>query len=222
MTSKRIKTIASLVPNNAKILDIGTDHCFVPIFLYKAGISHDITGLDINPNPLASARENLCNANLDKKIKLLLNDGLNNLDPNIYDVIIIAGLGGATIAKIIDKKQFKGKLILHPTNNQLHVRKILVKNNFTIANEMIIKEKDIENLIIEAIFNPSKEILTKTELQIGPKLIVNASQEVTDYYEKKAKFYQDLYVKSNKNEYKKKAQEYQNALMWRQINIKIK
>ncbi len=222
MTSKRIKLISSLVEANAKVLDIGTDHCFVPIFLYQNGITKDIAALDINPNPLAIAKENLIEVGLEGKIKLILNDGLNNLDPNIYDVIIIAGLGGGTIAEIIDKKHFKGKLILHPTNNQLNLRKNLVKNNFTIVNEMIMVEKKVDNLIIVAVFNSKKEKLTKTQLQVGPKLIFDNSQEVTNYYEKKVNFYQDLYHKSNKKEYQKRAQEYQDTLAWRQINIKIK
>ena len=35
---KRIETLASLVDKDAYVLDIGTDHAYLPIYLYKNNI----------------------------------------------------------------------------------------------------------------------------------------------------------------------------------------
>ena len=36
---KRLEMIASLVTKDAKIIDIGTDHAYLPIYLYKNNIT---------------------------------------------------------------------------------------------------------------------------------------------------------------------------------------
>lgn len=45
---KRIETLASLVDKDAYVLDIGTDHAYLPIYLYKNNITKSIVGSDIS------------------------------------------------------------------------------------------------------------------------------------------------------------------------------
>ena len=49
MVSKRIRFISSLININDKVLDIGTDHAFLPIYLIK----NNITTLDDKSDPSA-------------------------------------------------------------------------------------------------------------------------------------------------------------------------
>ena len=48
MVSKRLKFISSLINKDDKILDIGTDHALLPIYLVKNNIT-DIAVLMVQP-----------------------------------------------------------------------------------------------------------------------------------------------------------------------------
>ena len=57
--SKRLKTIASLVTPQKKVIDIGTDHAYLPIYLYLNNITKNITASDISPQVLEISLNNL-------------------------------------------------------------------------------------------------------------------------------------------------------------------
>ena len=69
---KRIETLASLVDKDAYVLDIGTDHAYLPIYLYKNNITKSIVGSDISKNALEYAKTNLVKYGLENKIKLII------------------------------------------------------------------------------------------------------------------------------------------------------
>ena len=46
---------------------------------------------------------------LEDKIKVVLSDGLQNIDENFSDTIVIAGLGGKTISKILKECTWSNK-----------------------------------------------------------------------------------------------------------------
>ena len=56
---KRIETLASLVDKDAYVLDIGTDHAYLPIYLNKNDITKSLVGSDISKNALEYANTNL-------------------------------------------------------------------------------------------------------------------------------------------------------------------
>ena len=94
----RIKTIASLVDKDSKLVDIGTDHGYLPIYLYENEITKNVTGSDISSNALKFAKANFEKHNLSYKIKLIVSDGFKNLDEK-YDTAVISGMGTDTIKK---------------------------------------------------------------------------------------------------------------------------
>ena len=95
----RIEAIASLVDNDALVVDIGTDHAYLPIYLYENDITKNIVASDISSNALLFAKNNLEKHNLRGKIKLVVSDGFKNLD-ECFDIAIISGVGTETIKKI--------------------------------------------------------------------------------------------------------------------------
>ncbi len=210
MKSKRIDKIISFVGKNEKVLDIGTDHAYVPIYLYKSGITTNIIAVDNNDKPLQSAIKNIKKHDLDGKFEVYKSDGVQNVKHlKEIDTIIIAGLGGNTIAKILkgknkDGEKIKSKLILHPTNHETNLRRALSSLNYKIIDEEIVKEKNINNLIIVAKKTKFSFILPKNQF-LGPKLKnkIFDDENVENYYIEKRDYYWDLYQKSNKNEHLK-------------------
>ncbi len=158
--SKRLQLVASFVPDNTNIIDVGCDHALLSIYLYKTLKNVQVTASDINPNPLKIAKENIQKYNLDKKIKVVLKNGIEDLDKEI-DTIIISGMGGILISKIIDNKDnLKNikNIILSPNNDFPLVRKTLVNLGYKIEKEQLVIDSKKTYLVLKAIKGDSKKI----------------------------------------------------------------
>lgn len=134
---KRLNCIASMVNQGDIVADIGTDHGYLPIYLCTNNISPFAYACDIAEMPLKKAQENIEKYHLENKIKTLLTDGIKELPDNIH-TILIAGMGGHLIAKIIENCNYN-TLILQPNLHAEVVRNALVNNGYKIIDEKIIK-----------------------------------------------------------------------------------
>ena len=68
--SKRLTTIASLVPAGSRVADVGTDHGYTPIYLVKNGIAVSAIAMDVRKGPLSRAAEHVQEYGLEDKIEL--------------------------------------------------------------------------------------------------------------------------------------------------------
>ena len=142
--SLRLSTIASLVPDGARVCDVGTDHGYLAIHLKTDGKVKSIIAADINPLPLQNAAKNIEKAGV-TGIELRLCDGLSGISPEETDTVVIAGMGGEVISGIIERgfsvaKQKDKILILQPTTSPEALRKFLQTNGFEILKEVPILE----------------------------------------------------------------------------------
>ncbi len=178
--SKRLQLVASFVPDNTSIIDVGCDHALLSIYLYKTLKKVKIMASDINPNPLKMAKDNLKKYNLEGKITLKEQDGIKDL-PNDVDTIIIAGMGGILISKILNSKDnLKNikNIILSPNNDFPLVRETLTKLNFQIVKEQLVIDNGKTYLVLKAILNTKK--LKKIDYFFGT--LNNKSLETIYYY----------------------------------------
>lgn len=139
--SKRLKWIVEKLNKTEIIMDIGTDHGYIPIYLIKNNIAQKVIASDINKEPLNKAK---INASLDgvlDKIDLRLGGGLSPLKNKEANSVIIAGMGGNLIRDILESDLNKVKnldyLILQPAQNPEVLRKYLYKNDYEILDEDI-------------------------------------------------------------------------------------
>ncbi len=158
--SKRLLTVASFVPDNSFVCDIGTDHAGLAIYLQENLKNVKVIATDINDNPLNIAKKNIQKVGLQKEIKVLKQDGIKNLDKKV-DTIIIAGMGGILISEILnspkDLENVKN-IIVAPNNEFPLVRKMLFKLNYTIERERIVIDNQKSYLVIKAIKGKSSKI----------------------------------------------------------------
>lgn len=123
------------------VADIGTDHAYIPIKLIEDNIAEKVIASDIKEGPVKIAKQNIIKNNLEKKIEVRLGGGLSVLGQNEADTIIIAGMGGEMIEKILrddeDIAKSVNMLILQPMNSQYELRKFLINNGYIIINEDI-------------------------------------------------------------------------------------
>ena len=137
--NKRLLMAANMLKKGKAVADIGTDHAFLPIHIIKEQIADRVFACDIAEGPLSVARANVQKYKLEDKIELRLADGLKGIKPFECEQITICGMGGETIADIIDAAEWvkspKVSLVLQPMSCDDRLREFLILNNFEIEQE---------------------------------------------------------------------------------------
>ena len=112
----RLLAVASFIRPSDRVLDIGTDHARLPVYLIERGLCAAVTATDACEGPLARAARTVKAHKLEDKIPLLLSDGGTGLDSSAYDTVTISGMGGETIVSIIRQSPWllEKRLILQP------------------------------------------------------------------------------------------------------------
>lgn len=143
--TKRLQAVADYVSFGGRVADVGCDHAYVSIYLAEIKIARSVIALDINKGPLERARANIERHGLGGTIETRLSDGLQMLKPDEADSIVIAGMGGALMVKILTEgcevMQTAKELILQPQSEIYKVREFLSRQQFAIiAENMVIDE----------------------------------------------------------------------------------
>lgn len=151
---KRIDLIVDLVDDNKVVCDIGTDHGITALKIYENKHPKKMIATDISENSLNKLRNKLKDLSYD--IVTLVTDGIRDLIVYEPNIIIISGMGGYLISKIIDQG-FKvakkaDKLILQANNSLSHLRKFLERKGFEIIDDKMVYEDDIYYTLIVAKF----------------------------------------------------------------------
>ena len=184
MISKRLELVASFVPQGAVLLDVGSDHAYLPIDLVERGRIKSAIAGEVVEGPYQSAVKNVEAHGLKEKIQVRLANGLAAFEEaDQVSVITIAGMGGRLIARILeeglDKLANVERLILQPNNREDDLRIWLQENGFQIVSESILEEADkfYEILVVEA----GQMKLSASDVRFGPFL----SNEVSPVFIKK-------------------------------------
>ena len=171
--SNRLKEIASFIPDNVKMVDIGCDHALLDIYLYKNRKNIKIIASDINENALEQAKKNIKKYKLDKFIETRLSNGLDNINSNEIDTIVISGMGSHTIVGILRMNQKKlinvDNIIIQSNNHIDFLRERILELNYYIDSEKLVKDNNIIYTIIS--FKKGKEKYNKKEIYFGPYLL---------------------------------------------------
>ena len=189
MISKRLEMVASFVPQGAVLLDVGSDHAYLPIELLKEGrINRAIAG-EVVAGPYQSAVKNVKEHDLEEKIQVRLANGLAAFEESDkVSVITIAGMGGRLISTILeeglDKLANVERLILQPNNREDELRSWLQEHRFQIVAESILEEagKYYEILVVEA----GEMELSARDTRFGPFLSKEVSPVFIQKWQKEA------------------------------------
>lgn len=165
----RLRSVAEQVPQGALFADIGTDHAYLPAWLLLNGRIEHAVAADLREGPLNRARETASQFGLDEKVSFRLCDGLVGIRADEVDTIAIAGMGGETIASILEAAPWtkQGKLLLlQPMTSFPDLRLWLQKNGYCIEKECISREgkRLYSCLVVRA---GEMDELTPAELWVG-------------------------------------------------------
>lgn len=199
--SKRLERVASCVNKKSIVIDVGTDHGLLPMFLIENKIAKKAIASDVVKSIVERTSDSIKHNGFSDDIKVVLSDGLKNInDEKILgqkaDTIIIAGMGGILTCDILNaRKDFirDKKLILSPHRDDDLVRKTLHANGFKITKEEILEDKEDKfyHIICATFGNDTK--YKDIDYKLGKKLL-NAK-----YQDKEFIKYLKHLINKNKN-----------------------
>ena len=137
--SPRLRMVGELVPEGARLADVGTDHAYLPAALILEGKIPWAIAADLRQGPLNRARATVREYGLTGKVAFRLCDGLSGIRPGEVDAVAAAGMGGETIAHILEgwphAKAPGITWLLQPMTKAERLRDWLWGQGFSISRE---------------------------------------------------------------------------------------
>lgn len=144
MLDQRLMACADYVRAGAKMCDIGTDHGYLPCYLAREGKIQCAIAADVNEKPLESAVRTIAEWDVTAQVTARLSDGLAGIKEDEADDIVIAGMGGELIFRIVSEcswiRNEKKRLILQPMSQVEELRENLYRAGFEILKETPVLE----------------------------------------------------------------------------------
>lgn len=169
--SPRLRCAASMVREGAFVADVGTDHAYLPIALALEGRIRGGVASDINRGPVERGRKNIVEHALGDKIAVIMTDGLSGIEQYAPDDILILGMGGELIARILSDapwtKSQNIRLCLQPMTHAEILRSFLLSNGYSIIDEQLAEEDGRIYQLISAQYTEQSEAYTAAELLLG-------------------------------------------------------
>lgn len=170
------------------IADIGTDHAYLPIEVCRRGICRRAVACDINEGPIRSARSNICAAGLSGQIDTLCTDGLHGVETYAPDDIVIFGMGGELVVRILREAPWvqnaSVRLILQPMSRAEVLRRYLWETGFTVIGETISRADRLYQTVC-ACYTGVPEPFDDAELLVGRDRFLLASPLAGDLLRQK-------------------------------------
>lgn len=187
----RLGAAAKLVPQGARLADIGSDHAYLPIALCLEGKIECALASDINEGPVAAAISNINKNGLSSKIKAVRADGLDSARDFAPDCITVLGMGGELIVTILDRAEWiKNKgitLVLQPMTHPETLSRYLADKGFEIIDEIIVQDGGRDDRIyrlLSARYCGEPYDLSDAEALIGKKNIERLDAVTVAYIER--------------------------------------
>ena len=190
--SKRLLLCAALVPPCQTVADVGTDHGYLGIHLLQTGTCSHVIAADLREKPLASARANAAAFGIAEVpafaepdgtvpaqgpetggMSFVLSDGLHELRPGSFQVLVLAGMGGDLIANILaDAPWLDGgsyRLILQPQSAANDLRRWIGARGWSIERERLVRDGHFLYSVL-SVRPAAGRVLTPGEQYVSPAL----------------------------------------------------
>ncbi len=186
--SVRLSAIASYIPAGSRVADIGTDHGLLPVYLMQTGSAAHVIGTDLRADPLAKARRAVKEAGLEYKIELRLGSGLSVIAPGEADCIVMAGMGGETIANLLAAAPWCREtgclLLLQPMTKAEQLRRTLAQLRLAVEAESLVRENGVLYCILAARGTDAPCTLSPAERYLSRPLLDSDDPLMPEYLDR--------------------------------------
>ena len=182
--SKRLLCCASMVQPGSRVADIGTDHGYLGIYLLQSSAARHVIACDLRKDPLENARRNAKLFGVDGEMELRLSDGLEKIRPDEVDTVVMAGMGGDLIQKILSQCPWRKReglqFILQPQSAGNVLRRWLCEDGFEIQREEPVQDGHFLYTVMDIRQGEPAPLTPGTEYA-SPALLASGSPLVGNY-----------------------------------------
>lgn len=182
--SKRLLCCALMVTPGSRVADIGTDHGYLGIYLLQSGAARHVIACDLRKDPLENARRNAKLFGVDGEMELRLSDGLEKILPDEVDTVVMAGMGGDLIQKILSQCPWRKReglqFILQPQSAGNVLRRWLCEDGFEIQREEPVQDGHFLYTVMDIRQGEPAPLTPGTEYA-SPALLASGSPLVGNY-----------------------------------------
>lgn len=170
----RLQAVAACVPPCGVVADVGSHGGILGTALLRAERCRKVIAVDTAQAALDEARERMSREGVADRVELRRGDGLTVVEPGEADVIVVAGLGGTKIARILEEgRRAAGqarRLVLQPMRDAPLLRRWLFGHGFLVEDELLAEQAGrIYEIIVAA---PGvQETPDELALLAGPRLL---------------------------------------------------
>ena len=166
----RLQLLADLVPSGSRVVDVGTDHGYLPVWLLQRGRIPGAIAADVGYEPLQHAVRTAAEYGVDG-VDFRLCDGLKGVEADEVDTIVIAGMGGETIIHILSaalwtRQPGRYTLLLQPMTKAGELRRWLADNGYCFTAERLVWDKDFLYPVM-VVTGGEQPKLSEIELEYG-------------------------------------------------------
>lgn len=182
----RLCVAAAAVRRGSVVADVGTDHGYLACELVGSGKCPRGYASDIHPMPLEVARRHIREIGLSGKIQVVLSDGLQGLPGAELDDIVLAGMGGELIGKILTgvpwTQDTEKRFILQPMTRAEHLRCLLYQKGFVLTKESAVRSGRFLYTVMTAKYTGETQNVDELFAQTG-LLLKERSEQARAYLE---------------------------------------
>lgn len=141
--SPRLAAVARMAAGARILADVGCDHGLLSIYMLTHGLAQTAVASDLRPGPLSTARRNAAGCGLAGRIRFELCDGLDYPGAEKADTVAVAGMGGETIAGILQRAPWTSggaRLVLQPQSKISELCRWLAENGYALRSALLSRE----------------------------------------------------------------------------------
>ncbi len=136
---ERIAHICSFLCKARVFADVGCDHGYMTRYMLKNGLCERAYISDISEGSLQKAKTLLAAEIADGRCVPVVADGLDGI-PEPCDFVLIAGLGGEEIVKILRRAYIPPRFLFQPMKNSEKLRRYLVEHGAKMERDYTFSE----------------------------------------------------------------------------------
>lgn len=215
---KRLETIIERMPDAGCLADIGCDHAYVAIEAVRRGRAARALACDIRKGPLQQAAEHILCAGLAGKIETRLSDGLEKVAPGEADTVVVAGMGGPLMERILQGRLGDfAHFVLSPQSEIPHFRRFLLTEGMQINEETMLIDEGKYYVILNVsqradAASSDSMYVTEEDFLYGGRLLRRLDPVLKSFLEKEKTRYEGILRQTDSLEVRTAYQHCMNAL----------
>ena len=193
LLSRRLLKVYSLIPSCDTVVDVGSDHGKLGAYCLMTEKCRNVIATDIHEQPAQRTKLFLDGLGYGEKSRVLHTDGLTGVALTADMTVVIAGMGGLEMIKIISAAKEEGKIrpemcmVLQPQRSYEVLRAFLCESGFAIEEEAVELEKGHFYVVMRVVYTGKPYALSDAQLFLGPYILEKKPDLFSEYMDHEKK-----------------------------------